>query len=278
MKKSLFCYVLFVMLLLTACGSKDNSSDVTIEELSDISDFDGYSLNDKAMLISEVKNIYQSKIDEVMQFTAQNSKLLFKDDSEFCALRDFDRLYLFEQDTSDRETTVGDAKEYFRKALDSLGYDSEQFLTENNTVIDYDEITYNLDSLNDSDLMSEKGGIWVLSTKECAFNLWPNGLYALSDGSICDFLGNETASEDFYGNFEFGETGVVKGSLEELSDESYPLIDKEATVGEMSEYAMDFVKTKDLLPYPDEIEMEICDVHVMTLNKIGYFSNNAYLC
>jgi hypothetical protein len=255
--------ILTLMLVITSCGS-DEEVTATIPELSDITAFNGYTENGSCQTIEKVIDSYDDDINYAKALTADESKVTF-DNCDFRGLNAFTKLYILSLEENDG-LTVKEAKAAAIDCLDRAGYDGKTEVDKSFKSIDTDDDGNQLEYTDESEIIDAGA---ILSTNDYFMYVFPTGILAFGDGEISRYLYDGTTPRgEIYCAFEEQCELVESGTLEEMKNKEYELLDGVYSVGEKADIVLDYFEYG--VPYKkfqDGLKSEIYKVEVMKIEE-----------
>ena len=115
------------------------------------------------------------------------------------------------------------------------------------------------------DLKNAAGAFF--STEDCKYRV----CFSMSMGKIKNYLGKNQELADKDLNGEYTSDVVESGTLEELGDQSYPLISGELTIQEGADLLLDYFEHGTVTEPADGVSLEVAKVNVFRLKDVyGY--------
>ncbi len=247
MKKKIFTLLIISACIINVEGcSSDNTrvgNSVSDDGYVEVFDYDEYSskiLDESILDIGEIYSNYEEISKEIEKNVYDNIDF---SDAVFIGISDFDSVYVLRG--SAHGISLEDSIDTIEEWLDEIGFSDDIDLnTELYVVtdkIDIDESKEYPDwyPLVYEHLNLDTGAGVFLDTTDCHIQMSDNGIYSMNDGKIERFLG----IIDFTHKGALGEYVqdiVMEGSVENLSEESYPMIAGTMTVAEGAELVKEY--------------------------------------
>lgn len=272
-----------LVILLSACGSTEKNSDLIssadTEKNSVSYDVEQYQdrLADNRINLLEYREMYDAETDTIKGSSFDN---IHFETCEFKAYPDAEQVGLLTETAHGISTQ--DAWDTIEKWLEKIGKrDEVDMEKEVGTIyIDMSEGEEGIDIgeglscpllYNHMDL--ETGAGAYLRRKDCSILFNGNGIAAMSDGKMSGYLNSlgvdTTAGNDAYGN---NSTDVVKeGTLSEMGEESWQLMDGELSVNEGAELVQEYITEGKPYSCANGVTIDIPEVRVFRLGEVyGY--------
>lgn len=114
----------------------------------------------------------------------------------------------------------------------------------------------------------------VIMRPDCYMCIDRVGMSQMSDGKACEYLRAKGAADsqatDILNMENVGDP-VVSGSIRELSDVSYPLINGELSIGAGAELVDEYYSDMGTMEHPDGIRYEAAEVEVYSLEDVFFY-------
>lgn len=272
-----------LVILLPACRNTEKNVDLASSEEAENSsvsyDIRQYRdrLADDRVNISEYEKVYSAEMDTVRVSDYDN---IHFESCEFKAYPEAEQVGVLTEAAHGISTQ--EAWDTIETWLERIGkLDEVEMEKEVGTIyIDISEGEEGLDLgegfscpllYNHMDLETGVGA--YLRRKDCSILFNGNGIVAMSDGKMSGYLNSlgmeATVGDDAYGS---NSADVVKeGTLSEIGEESWQLIDGELSVNDGAELVREHIMEGKPYPCTDGVTIDIPDVRVFRLGNVyGY--------
>lgn len=296
-KGLLFSTVFLFPILLWGCGGEKRTdsdppwnpySDTTESAGSDVSEQEitiyGFSpeeykekLAENRIAISEYQEQYARETEE-MQYTEYNNVDFA--DCKFDILPDTDEIEVLA--AQDHGITAKESWDTIRDWLESIGKTDEVDMKTEARIVtqqfEWDEtreFPYSYPSLYEHLSELESGAGAFISADTCHIQIAADGIYSMSDGKITEYLnsrGYESKASRDWSIVDYDTTEIVeKGTLSELGDRAYPLMNGEITVQEGAELVTAYFEAGTPFPMEENITIDTPEVSIFKVaDRYGY--------
>ncbi len=257
-------WLLTSCLFLTACGAAGTgSSEANMKEESGAENYAG-KVREDLVPLAEVRGAYREEADRLLE---EDERIGFKG-CRFESFPEAEEVCLLARE--EKEATPEEALSIIKEWLRETGQEGEVDLARDVRIVtderEWDtkkEGAYMYPALADCmDLASGSGA--VITTDGCHIQIGGDSIYSMSTGEITEYAGGGLmAGSDAMG--ACSEAVIKSGRVEDLAEESYPLIGGECTVGEAAETVKTYLEKGT--PYPPEegVTISVPEVRVFAL-------------
>jgi hypothetical protein len=192
----------------------------------------------------------------------------------FSDIPEFEKLYVLME--TDHGITTEESWNYIEQWLESIGKSDLMDMEKEVRIVspeleweDSEDYPYNYPALSEHMDLSSGEGAFV-DTIDCHIQMSVDGVYSMSDGKMNSYLHDSSRAHcGALGDYSWNV--VAEGKVSELSDESYPLVSGNLTIGEGAKLVKKYFETETPFPPADGVTINVPKVFVFTLGDVyGY--------
>jgi hypothetical protein len=244
-----------------------NSQDI---EMYDIQGYQERLFANRESILQCIENYGQ---DVASVKDAEYSNFDFSSCS-FSDIPEFEKLYVLME--TDHGITTEESWNYIEQWLESIGKSDLMDMEKEVRIVspeleweDSEDYPYNYPALSEHMDLSSGEGAFV-DTIDCHIQMSVDGVYSMSDGKMNSYL-HDSSLAHLGALAEYSGNVVAEGEVSELSDESYPLVSGNLTIGEGAKLVKKYFETETPFPPADGVTINVPKVSVFTFGDVyGY--------